>query len=152
MKITRSEMFWNNLGHPNKMFGFPSPDRPIFFEKWKKEKIQIHRSKKQVLCFTSTRSCFNNNWYDVMSLSLINIDTTFLKAVKTFDSRVNIHSFFFFFPTDRPTITRDGAMGNETFYWDGLHSAKSSQRITSHKQSVKTLSILTVPTDSPFKF
>ena len=31
---------------------------------------------------TSTRSCFvNNNWYDVMSLSLINIDTTFLKAV-----------------------------------------------------------------------
>ena len=22
--------------------------------------------------------------------------------------------------TDRPTITRDGAMGNETFYWDGL--------------------------------
>ena len=30
--------------------------------------------------------------------------------------------FFFFFtrPSDRPTITRDGAMGNETFYWDGL--------------------------------
>ena len=25
-----------------------------------------------------------------------------------------------FFPTDRPTITRDGAMGNETFFWDGL--------------------------------
>ena len=27
---------------------------------------------------------------------------------------------FFFFLTDRPTTTRDGAMGNETFYWDGL--------------------------------
>ena len=26
-----------------------------------------------------------------MSLSLKNIDTTFLKAVQTFDSRVNIH-------------------------------------------------------------
>ena len=23
------------------------------------------------------------------------------------------------YPTDRLTITRDGAMGNETFYWDG---------------------------------
>ena len=31
-------------------------------------------------------------------------------------------SFFFVGggATDRPTITRDGAMGNETFYWDGL--------------------------------
>ncbi len=28
--------------------------------------------------------------------------------------------FFFFFPTYLPTITRDGAMGNETFYWNGL--------------------------------
>ena len=27
---------------------------------------------------------------------------------------------FFFWATDRPTITRDGAMGNKTFYWDGL--------------------------------
>ena len=25
----------------------------------------------------------------------------------------------FFFLPDRPTITRDGAMGNEAFYWDG---------------------------------
>ena len=29
-----------------------------------------------------------------------------------------VHSFFL--PTDRPTITRDGAMGNETFFWDSL--------------------------------
>ena len=26
----------------------------------------------------------------------------------------------FFCPTDRPTVTRDEAMGNETFYWHGL--------------------------------
>ena len=32
-------------------------------------------------------------------------------------------SFFFFFsfcPTDRPTFTKGRAMGNETFYWDGI--------------------------------
>ena len=29
--------------------------------------------------------------------------------------------FFFARPTDRPTITRDGPMGNETLYWDGLN-------------------------------
>ena len=29
-------------------------------------------------------------------------------------------NLFFPRPTDRRTITRDGAMGNETFYWDGL--------------------------------
>ena len=28
--------------------------------------------------------------------------------------------FFFFCPTDRPTFTRGRAMGNVTFYWDGL--------------------------------
>ena len=28
--------------------------------------------------------------------------------------------FFFFCPTDRPTFTKGRAMGNETFYWDGL--------------------------------
>ena len=31
-----------------------------------------------------------------------------------------VHSFFFFCPTNRPTFTRGKAMGNETFYWDGL--------------------------------
>ena len=25
--------FFSSLGHSNKMFRFPSPDRPIFFEK-----------------------------------------------------------------------------------------------------------------------
>ena len=33
----------------------------------------------------------------------------------------SVHSLFFFFcPTDRPTIARHRAMGNETFYWDSL--------------------------------
>ena len=32
---------------------------------------------------------------------------------------LSVHSFFFC-STNRPTITRDGAMGNETFYWHGL--------------------------------
>ena len=27
---------------------------------------------------------------------------------------------FFFCPTHQPTFTRGGAIGNETFYWDGL--------------------------------
>ena len=33
-----------------------------------------------------------------------------------------LHVFFLFFfcPTDRPTFMRGRAMGNETFYWDGL--------------------------------
>ena len=31
----------------------------------------------------------NNNWYDVMSFSLINIDTMFFRGF--FDSRVNMH-------------------------------------------------------------
>ena len=32
----------------------------------------------------------------------------------------SVHFFLGGGATDRPTITRDGAMGNETFYWDGL--------------------------------
>ena len=76
---------------PIKCFVSHRPTDPFFSKSKKKHKFQIHWSKKQVLCFTGTRSCFNNNWNDVMSLSLKNIDTTFLKAVQTFDSRVNIH-------------------------------------------------------------
>ena len=34
--------------------------------------------------------------------------------------------FFLAQPTERPTITRDGAMGNETFYWDGLKENKTN--------------------------
>ena len=36
-----------------------------------------------------------------------------------------VHSFFFFCPTGRPTLTRERAMGNKTFYGDGLITCKS---------------------------
>ena len=32
--------------------------------------------------------------------------------------------FFFFCPTDQPTFSRGRAMGNETFYGDGLRAGK----------------------------
>ena len=77
--------YWNlhqRFGHPNKMFSFPSSDRPIFFFEIEKKKFQIRSSKKRVLYFTSTRPCFINNWNDVMSLSLINVYTTsFIKRM-----------------------------------------------------------------------
>ena len=80
-----------------------------------------------------------------MSLSFINIDTTLFRH---FHSRkdhvfelisyilarpslgprplqVFIQFFFLARPTDRPTITRDGAMGKETFYWGGLSKKKA---------------------------
>ena len=31
----------NKYGHPNKMFRFPSPDRPIFFRKVKQKKSRL---------------------------------------------------------------------------------------------------------------
>ena len=39
-------------------------------------------------------------------------------------SCVHSFSFLFFCPTDRPTFTRGRAMGNETFYGDGLRQKK----------------------------
>ena len=137
------------------MFCFPSPNQPIFFEV-KKKNSRFTSQRSKYFNLPNTRSCYiNSNWYDVMSFSLINIDTMSFKGC--FDSRVNmhllppdyisnrvnvgfnnqvflfsspafsgtqtrssVHSFLFFFRPDRPTISRDGAMGNETFYWDGL--------------------------------
>ena len=37
-------------------------------------------------------------------------------------------AFLFFCPTDRPTFTRGRAMGNETFYWDGIISGKLNNK------------------------
>ena len=37
---------------------------------------------------------------------------------------------FFFRSTDRTTITRDEAMGNETFYWDGLAGLNPRRKMT----------------------
>ena len=44
-----STMISAPLGHPHKMFRFPSPDRPIFFGKVKKKKVPESLVKKQVL-------------------------------------------------------------------------------------------------------
>ena len=63
-------------GHPNKMFRFPSPDRPIFFEKSKKKIPDSLVKEANTLIYKHTILFINNNWYDVMSLSLIIIDTT----------------------------------------------------------------------------
>ena len=50
----------------------------------------------------------------------------------------SVHIFFFFCPTDRPTITRDGAIGNKTFYWDGLnHLAGTASKVQSNLASIK---------------
>ena len=40
-----------------------------------------------------------------------------------------VHSFLFF-PSDRPTFTRGRAMGNETFYGDGLMGKKSTMKLS----------------------
>ena len=77
-----------------KCFVSHRPTDPFFSEKKKKKKNSRFASQEQILQFTSTRSCFINNrdnWYDVMSFSLINIDTMFFKGC--FDSRVNLRIF-----------------------------------------------------------
>ena len=55
--------FFSSLGHPNKMFRFPSPDRAIFFRKVK------NNSR-----FTSQRSkYFNLQAHDLVLLTTIGI-------------------------------------------------------------------------------
>ena len=58
------------------MFRFPSPDWPTFFEKWKKKQKQKKHPDPLVreastLIYKHTILFFNNNWYDVMSLSIL---------------------------------------------------------------------------------
>ena len=56
--------FFSSLGHPDKMFRFPSPDRPIFFRKVKKKKSR----------FTCQRSkYFNLQAHDLVLLTTIGI-------------------------------------------------------------------------------
>ena len=64
------------------MFRFPSPDRPIFLEKWKKKIPDSLVEEASTLIYKHTILFYElkNNWYDVTSLSLINIDTTFFKG------------------------------------------------------------------------
>ena len=42
------------LGHPRKMFRFPSPDRPIFLGKKKFKKIRITFKEKTTLVYKHT--------------------------------------------------------------------------------------------------
>ena len=37
--------------------------------------------------------------------------------------------WFFFYPADRPNLSRWRAMGNETFYWDGLRECMGNSSI-----------------------
>ena len=55
--------FFSSLGHPNKMFRFPSPDRPIFFRKVKNNsRLTSQRSKY-----------FNLQAHDLVLLTTIGI-------------------------------------------------------------------------------
>ena len=77
---------------PIKCFVSHRPTDPLFSKskKKKKHKTKIPDSlvkEASTLIYKHTMLFYNNNWFDVMSLSLINIDTTFLKTVETFDSR-----------------------------------------------------------------
>ena len=56
---------------------------------------------------TTFSSCLCNHAFLLSSLALSRTQTP-------------SSAHFFFRPIDRPTITRDGAMGDEPFYWDGL--------------------------------
>lgn len=70
-------IFTNASAIPIKCFlSHRRTDPFFFFFEIVKKKFQIRSSKKRVLYFTSTRTCFINNWNDVMSLSLINVYTT----------------------------------------------------------------------------
>ena len=145
-----------SLGHPNLMLRFPSPDRPIFLEE--------SLLKKQVLQFPSTRSCLINinclklssilrfcSLFRHLIVLLIYIFYHLIISCRLnvrFNMQSCVHSFFFFFcPTDRPTFTRGRAMGNETFYGDGLTSvADLCQHLSKTRQPLSTLDIITIYT------
>ena len=59
----------------------------------------------------------------------------------------SVHPFFL--PANQPTITRDGAMGNVTFYWDGLRGSmkrkqksKKSTNVRTDKKALRKLSCI----------
>ena len=83
------------LGHPNKLFRFPSPDRTTFFK-------APFKGKHNRLIFMEI---------SVKIEKVFNLKELYLKLF--------IYLFIFYL-TDRPNLSRWRAMGNETFYWDGL--------------------------------
>ena len=143
-----------SLGHPNLMLRFPSPDRPIFLEE--------SLLKKQVLQFPSTRSCLINinclklssilrfcSLFRHLIVLLIYIFYHLIISCRLnvrFNMQSCVHSFFFC-PTDRLTFKRGRAMGNETFYGDGLTSvADLCQHLLKTRQPLSTLDIITIYT------
>ena len=95
---------------PIKCFVSHRPTDPSFW-KSKKRKNSESLVKKQVLQFTSTRS-----------FVIVHVTKLSYLAARPSLALRTLHEFIFTFfcPPDRPTFTRGMAMGNETFYWDGL--------------------------------
>ena len=121
------------------MFRFPLPDEPIFGKSKKKNSESL--VKKQLLQFTSTRSCLiTTNCLKLSSrlrfCSLFRFGSPVPVIPSDYERKDHViklsywHSepfmcsFLFFCPTDRPNFTRGNAMGNETFYCDGLTAVK----------------------------
>lgn len=75
------------------IFCFPSPNRPIDLRKVKKKILNSTVKEASTFIYKHLILFINNNWYNVMFLSYVNINTTCLKAVLTFDSHVNEHLF-----------------------------------------------------------
>ena len=116
------------------MFRFPSPDWPIFLEKWKKKKKNSRITCKEGTTLIYKHTILSNT--NCLKLSSILRFVAFLdifyhliiscRLNVRFNMQSCVHSFFFFFarPTDRPTFTWGRAMGNETFYGGGLTISK----------------------------
>ena len=129
------------------MLRFPSPDRPIFMEKSKKKskkkKIPEALVKKQVLWFTSTRSCLSNtnclklssilrfcSLFRHLIVLLIYIFYHLIISCRLnviFNMQSCVHSFFFFFFTDRPTHLheREGNGKRNILWGSGLTKMKT---------------------------
>ena len=93
-------MYQYQSGYPNKLFRFPSPDRPTFFQStiWRKHNRPIF-----------------------LEIS-VKIKVFNLKELYNFE----IIFWLLFLLSNRPTQPFEWrAMGNETFYWDGLTQLES---------------------------
>ena len=135
--VLRSAKTWSEAkASPIKCFVSHRPTDP-FFWKLSKTKIKITCKEASTLVYnTSTRSCLINTnhryfvfvaFLDIWSLFWLRTKgprhQAFVLSSQAFAGTQNsswLLFIYFFCPTDRPTFTRGRAMGNETFYWDGL--------------------------------